>query len=317
MPLVSIVVPVYKVEPYLARCLDSIIAQTYRPMEVILVNDGSPDRSGEIIRRYEAQWPFIQSIWQENKGPGIARNVGITKATGKYLALIDSDDYVDPDFISGLVELAEKQNADVVVCNVMFEFSNGFKIPFPLMTLQKNMTGAAAAQGALLLLRIPIFAVNKLYRLSLFSENSVSFPAIYYEDVATTSRLLHHARKVAITHKAYYHYCLRRTGITGNFGHKNIKDFLQAVEIIREFIWTEQLWNDWGNSYRFFLRTVEAQLILQITLQKKLVPLKNRTSLIRSIHYQLKQLRLPPADCKLLPVAGEPYFTAIDQRYKE
>src|SRR5664280_35082 len=97
-PLVSIVVPIYKVEQYLVRCLDSIVNQQYRPIELILVDDGSPDGCGNIIRRYEAQHPFIRSVWQENRGLSAARNAGIAIATGKYLAMIDSDDYVEPDF---------------------------------------------------------------------------------------------------------------------------------------------------------------------------------------------------------------------------
>ena len=124
-PLVSIVIPVYKVEKYLERCLDSIVAQIYRPLEVILVNDGSPDGCGDIIRRYEAQWPIFQSIWQQNSGLGAARNVGIARATGKYLALVDSDDYVEPDFISDLVYAAEKNRADIVVCNFILSTQTG------------------------------------------------------------------------------------------------------------------------------------------------------------------------------------------------
>jgi glycosyltransferase involved in cell wall biosynthesis len=292
--LVSIIVPIYKVEQYLERCLDSIIAQTYRPLEVVMVNDGSPDGCGDIMRRYEAKSPIFKSIWQKNQGVSAARNTGIAHATGEYLALIDSDDYVDPDYISSLVNLAEQKGADVAICNFYFEFSNGFKIPFPLMTLQKNMSGDEAAQNSLDLLRIPAFAWNKLYRRDLFVDHDIQFPSIYYEDVATITRILTRAKIVAITHKPYYHYCLRGTGLTGNFGLKNIGDYLKAVNIIRHFLWDENLWDAWEKPYRRLLRTVEVQLFLEITLQKNKIPFKDRSHLIRQVHHRIYGLSIPP-----------------------
>lgn len=293
-PLVSIIVPIYKVEQFLARCLDSIIAQQYRPLEVILVNDGSPDGCGDIIRRYESQSPIFQSIWQENKGLSAARNAGIAQATGKYIALIDSDDYVEPTYISGLVDIAEQKNADVAICNFYIDFPNGFKIPFPLMTLQRSISGDETAQNALRLLRIPAFAWNKLYRRELFTDHGISYPPIYYEDVATTSRLMIQARNVAITIKPYYHYCLRRSGITGNFGMKNVVDYLKAVEIIRTYIWEEQLWDALEKPYRKFLLTIEAQLFLSINLQRNSIPFRQRRHLIRQVHRQMRNLRIMP-----------------------
>ncbi len=301
-PLVSIVVPIYKVEKYLERCLDSIISQIYRPIEVILVNDGSPDGCGEIIRRYELEWPFIKSIWQENRGLSAARNAGIAVATGKYLAMIDSDDYVEPDFLSDLVCIAEKKNADVAVCNFFFDFQNGFKIPFPLMTLQKNMSGEEAAKNSLKLLNLPAFVWNKLYRLDLFTKNGILFPPIYYEDVASISKILIRARKVAITQKPYYHYCLRRTSITGNFGIKNIEDYLKAAEIVQHFIWDERLWDSWQKPYQQFLRTVKIQLYLEISLQKNSIPINKRHRMIRYVNQQISALSRPPIKEQLVQI---------------
>jgi glycosyltransferase involved in cell wall biosynthesis len=296
-PLVSIVVPIYKVEQYLVRCLDSIVNQQYRPIELILVDDGSPDGCGDIIRRYEAQHPFIRSVWQENRGLSAARNAGIAIATGKYLAMIDSDDYVEPDFIGSLVEAAERENADVVICNFFLDFTNGFRIPFPLMTLQTNLSGEEAAQISLNLLRLPVFAWNKLYRTGLFAENDIKFPSIYYEDVATTPKVLMKARTVAVTQKPYYHYCLRRSSVTGNFGIKNITDYLAAVDIIRNFILKENPWISWQKPYRHFLRAVEAYLVLEVTLQKKTIPANSRRHLLHEIHTRIRELRLPPDLC--------------------
>jgi glycosyltransferase involved in cell wall biosynthesis len=293
-PLVSVIVPIYKVEQYLERCLDSILAQDYRPLEVILVNDGSPDGCGDIIRRYEEESPIFQSIWQQNSGLSAARNAGIARATGTYMVMIDSDDFVEPDYVSTMVQIAERKHSDVVICNFYIDFQNGLKIPFPLLTLQKNMTGSSAAQISLGLLRVPTFAWNKLYRRKIFTDSGVSFPSIYYEDIAIASRVLNQAKHVNITQKPLYHYCIRRSGITGNFGVKNVADYLKAAEIIRQYIDEQQLWPVWERPYRNFLRTAEAMLILEITLQKNTIPLKQRHHLIRDVHRRIRHLGAKP-----------------------
>lgn len=293
--LVSIIVPIYKVEEYLERCLDSIIAQRYRPIEVILVNDGSPDGCGDIIKRYEARYPIFRSIWQENQGVGAARNAGINMATGKYLTLLDSDDFVEPDFISRMVKIIEKKNADIVICNFYVDFSNGYRIPFPLMTLHKSMSGDEAAQVSLDLLRLPVFVWNKLYRRDLFTKYEISFPSIYYEDVATTARVLEQAKRVAITHKPIYHYCLRHSGITGSFHVKNIEDYLKAVDIIRHFIWNENLWDAWNKPYRDFLRKTEILLSFETLYRKQLSTKVRKHQLIKEIHTRIKELESPPS----------------------
>lgn len=293
-PLVSIVVPIYKVEAYLERCLDSIVHQVYRPLEVILVNDGSPDGCGDIIRRYEAMWPFIQSIWQENSGLGAARNAGIARATGKYLALVDSDDYIEPDFIRNLVRRAEQNDADVVICNFYLDFPNGMKLPYQLYTLRKSMSGEKAAKTSLKLWDLPVFAWNKLYRLDLFTNNGITYPSMYYEDVAITWQILSKAKKVSITRKPYYHYCLRSTGITGNFGMKNITDYLKAVDSVRRYLWTENLWDSWQRTYSLFVLTVKTQLYFDISLRRNSIPPRKRRAMRQYVSHRMQVLSLPP-----------------------
>ena len=103
-PEVSVIVPVYNVEAYLAQCIDSILAQDYRNFELILVNDGSTDNSGAICERYAAQDRRIRVITQENSGPSTARNTGIKAACGKYIVFVDADDWADADYLSILVD---------------------------------------------------------------------------------------------------------------------------------------------------------------------------------------------------------------------
>jgi len=133
-----------------------------------------------------------------------------------------------------------------------------------------------------------------LYRRELFTAEDIRFPAIYYEDIATMPRVLLRARTVAVVQKPYYHYCLRRTSITGNFGPKNIRDYLQAVDIIRQFLFREHLWEAWQRQYRSFLRLAEAQLLIQVTVQETSISPAERRELIREIHEGFRSLQTPP-----------------------
>ena len=124
MPLVSIIVPVYKAEQWLHRCVDSILAQTMTDFELLLIDDGSPDKSGEICDEYASKDSRIKVIHQENKGSVGARNAGLAIAQGKYLAFVDSDDYVRENMLSAMVAVAERDNLDIVWCGVECELKD-------------------------------------------------------------------------------------------------------------------------------------------------------------------------------------------------
>lgn len=302
-PLVSVVVPVYKVEDYLPRCLDSILGQNHRRLEVIVVNDGSPDGCGDIMRDYASRDSRITMIFQENAGLGAARNSGLAAASGDYVVFIDSDDYVSPDYVSRMVRLARRKSADVVICNFYFELPSGVKIPFPLMTAHRSLTGDQAGQRALDLLSIPTFAWNKLYRRELFAGPDITFPSIYYEDVATVAQVLARAERVAITHRPLYYYCFRKSGIVGNFNGRNVRDYLHAVSIVRNFIWDEGLWQEWRRPYRGFLRRVRTQLVVTIQSRRDL-PLRGRVRASRAVVRELKRLETPPSSSPRGPDHG-------------
>jgi len=116
MPSVSVIVPVYQVEEYLSKCVDSILNQTFGDFELILVDDGSPDRCGEICDRYKAVDGRIRVIHQLNQGVSAARNNGVKEAKGEYIAFIDSDDWVDKNYLSVLYEMCVRGNAQISIC---------------------------------------------------------------------------------------------------------------------------------------------------------------------------------------------------------
>ena len=124
MPLLSVIVPVYKTEQYLPQCLDSLVAQTLQDLELILIDDGSPDNCGQICDSYAAKYPHIRVIHQKNSGQTASRCAGLAVAQGKYIAFSDSDDWVEPDMYQKMVDVAQQQDADMVFTGFIREYEN-------------------------------------------------------------------------------------------------------------------------------------------------------------------------------------------------
>ena len=127
-PLISVIIPVYNVEKYLHRCLDSVIAQTYQNIEIICVDDGSIDESGRICNQYAVRDARIKVIHQENQGLSAARNRGLDAAEGEYIAFVDSDDYILEDMYKKMLDKLLNYNVDLCVCQWQYEFSDGRQV---------------------------------------------------------------------------------------------------------------------------------------------------------------------------------------------
>ncbi len=251
--LLSVIVPVYKVELYLARCLDSILGQTFRDFELIIVNDGSPDRSHEIIAKYEEQDSRIQVIHKENGGLSSARNAGIRIAKGKYLAFIDSDDWIDKEMFQCMLQPGLKSQADIVFCDVRGEFDDG-----TVKTIYQQATDYPELIEVLdhpqLFLDVECFSCNKIIARSLFIENKIEFPeGLLYEDVATFPRLFSKANRLLKVPKQFYHYIIREGAITQVFSIKGL-DYLLVIEVVEDFFKENDLWEDYKElMYDFYL----------------------------------------------------------------
>jgi glycosyltransferase involved in cell wall biosynthesis len=294
-PLVSVIVPVYNAAEYLAHCLDSIVAQTFSSIEVIIVNDGSVDNSSDIIETYLKKYTWFHCITQTNKGPGEARNVGIAASQGKYLAFVDADDYVTSDFIDVLFKLAEKNSADIAVCNFYIQLPNGIHFAFPFFTSISIMSGAEAARKTMDMFNLPGFAWDKLYRRELFTNNAIKYPPILYEDAVTICELMLNAKTVVTTKKPCYYYCRHKQSITSNFNVKYVNDYLTAASIMRNYLISRHLWDEWEKPYKEFLRRIEAHIFLEIGLKKRPHNVRIRKEEIRSIHKHIRKLMMKPA----------------------
>ena len=164
MPVISVIVPIYKVEPYLRKCIDSVLAQTFTDFELILVDDGSPDNCGAICDEYAAKDDRIRVIHQENRGLSAARNAGIDWAfahsDSQWLTFIDSDDIVAPDFLAKMISATEQAHADLCVCDFLSVFPAGKEEKDTLVIPERVSTGNALLEGMTLRLFCTFFLQN-------------------------------------------------------------------------------------------------------------------------------------------------------------
>ncbi len=205
-PLISVIVPVYKVEQYLGRCVESILAQTYQNTEILLVDDGSPDRCPQICEEYAKGYPKIRVFHQENKGLSGARNTGIDHARGEYLAFIDSDDVWSPYFLESLYKALAENNADISQCR--WEYMHGDSIKEPYDSKAESTCFTGREMLANLYIQTGAYFVvawNKLYKKELFRE--IRYPqGRIHEDEATTYKLFDLSGKCVFVDQALYGY---------------------------------------------------------------------------------------------------------------
>ncbi len=208
-PKISVIVPVYKVEPYLRKCLDSIVNQTYRNLEIILVDDGSPDNCGAICDEYAAKDERILVIHQANAGVSAARNAGLDVMTGEYINYVDSDDWLELDTFEYLIKLVEKYDADVTVCG-FWEDGNGLCMEYrPLANdLVLPYGGVDFSQEEWDQTAFNI--CGKLYRASLLGCFRYPFKVIYGEDTLYLTQCFVRAQKVVFGIEPKYHYFQRQ-----------------------------------------------------------------------------------------------------------
>ncbi len=249
---VSIIVPVYNVEQYIERCLKSLVEQTCScNYEIVIVNDGTKDNSMEIVRRFADEYKFIKIIEQENGGLSSARNTGIANAIGEYIAFVDSDDFVSPDYIKLLYESAVKNDSDVVYsnyCNIMDE--SGRKIGnFP-----KHKKGVFDAEKILKQtlqdITVRSYVWNKLYRRRVFTDNDLEFPiGINFEDFVVMPQVFYHSERVSFIPQSLYNYVHREGSITGSLCKKDIKNYLIAFSMLRGFMEEKGIYDKYKFTY--------------------------------------------------------------------
>jgi CDP-glycerol glycerophosphotransferase (TagB/SpsB family)/glycosyltransferase involved in cell wall biosynthesis len=234
-PLVSIIVPVYNVEEYLPRCLDSLVNQTLKDIEIIIVNDGSTDNSQAVIDRYDRVYPhLIKPFLKENSGAADTRNFGISRATGDYIGFVDSDDYVAPDMFQKLYKKAVETDSDAVVCRY-YRISErlGSRIP---NIIDKSAFGCSVVEKPVIILDSRPYLCNKIFKRSLIIDNGFHIPSLRLcEDAAVVYPLLLAANKVEFVDQPLYYYQVDRAESSVNTYDNRFFDIFKAFDIIRDF----------------------------------------------------------------------------------
>ena len=214
--LVSIVVPVYNVEQYLAECVDSLTGQTYPELEIILVDDASPDNCPQMCDEYASRDSRIQVVHKPNGGLSDARNAGMDVATGEYIMFVDSDDYIVPTMVEHLVSMAEQSGAAITACGYTGDLD---KLSAETNGQFRVATSEEALKCILVERELNTSASTKLYETRLF--DGVRFPVgKIYEDYATIYKVIHKAGKVAYNDENKYYYRPNPTVITGGKFYK-------------------------------------------------------------------------------------------------
>ena len=237
-PLISVIIPVYNVEKYLHRCLDSVIAQTYQNLEIICVDDGNVDDSGKICDQYAVRDARIKVIHQENQGLSAARNRGLDAAEGEYIAFVDSDDYILEDMYKKMLDKLLDYSVDLCVCQWQYEFSDGRQV-VKRKNIDPTIYGRKASlEFARFLYRgnyengVVVAAWNKLYRRALLDK--IRFEGRIHEDEAFCGRIMAKNISVYVMEEQFYVYAQNGDSLTNKPFSANKFFFLDVLAERRE-----------------------------------------------------------------------------------
>lgn len=262
---ISIIVPVYKAERYLEECIESIINQTYKNIEVILIDDGSPDNSGKICDEFSKKDNRIIVIHSENKGVSIARNTGLKKATGEYITFIDSDDYVSNNYIEFLYNLLAENDAEISIIGNDERYNN------TVIKINEKFKKALTAEETIgKILEEKYFTSvcwGKLYKKEVIMKNQIQFDSNLKigEDFKIMMQILENCNKVVIdTTQNLYHYRLNEDSVTQQEGRE--EDWIKEIELSKEIMkWIK-------NKYpRMEIKAIQRYIRVNITFFTKII----------------------------------------------
>lgn len=277
MPKVSLIIPVYNVENYIERCLNSVVNQTLKDMEIIIVNDGSKDSSKEKIEKYLKKYPWIKYLEKENGGLSDARNYGMQYVTGEYVAFLDSDDYVESTMYEEMYDIAKREDADMVECNFIWEYPNK----------KRNDIGEIYKSKKEMIQKARVVAWNKLIKREIIERTKVKFPVgLRYEDVEFFYKLVPYLDKVSFVKKCFIHYIQRGNSIA-NTQNIRTKEIFQVLDNVITY-YKE---NGFYNEYREELEYIYIRFLLCSSL-KRICKIANRNERIQAQNETWENIKL-------------------------
>ena len=263
MPKVSVIVPIYNVEKYLEKCINSLLSQTLEDIQIILVNDGSKDNSGNIAKEYEKNnKDRVIYVEKENGGLSDARNYGLKYATGDFIAFLDSDDYIEKNAYEEMYNKAIEENADYVECDFIWEFHNKIRVDkqYPYKNKKEMLSF------------VRVVAWNKLIKRQLITDNNLEFPkGLRYEDVEFTYKLIPFINKFTYVDKPFIHY-VQREGSIANVQNERTAEIFTVLDNVIEFYKENNIYDE----YRDELEYNYARYLLCSSL-KRMCKIKDKT----------------------------------------
>lgn len=231
-PLISVIVPVYKVEKYLHRCIDSILAQTYENIEVLLIDDGSPDQSGAICDDYQAKDSRVRVFHKENGGVSSSRNSGLREAKGDYIGFVDADDYISPEMYQSLLNLIEQNKADIAICGYQKEIDKDKFEPYWKDKVQISLDRNEMISNLLTNHYYTCAVWSMLFRKSFISNIAFDERIKHNEDLLYIYEAMKLAGKAMYISEPYYYYCTT----DGSATTSGFSDAMMDVVYVSEYI---------------------------------------------------------------------------------
>lgn len=231
-PIVSIIIPAYNIAPYLERCLESVRHQTYKELQIIIIDDGSTDQTGRIADSFAERDKRFHVIHKENSGVSAARKTGLEQADGEYIGFVDGDDYIEPEMYEKLVGLAVEYDTDIAHCGYQMVFpdrvdlyhgTNQLKVQDTYTGVKDLLEGNLVEPGLW----------NKIYRRKLFNQINYDENIVINEDLLLNYFLFHRSEKAVFIDIPYYHYMVRKNSAsTSDWNEHKIKDPIYVLEIM-------------------------------------------------------------------------------------
>lgn len=253
--MISIIIPVYNVSQYLNECIKSVVNQSYKDFECILIDDGSSDGSEIICDQWTQHDNRIRVIHQPNQGVSKARNKGIAEAQGEYIAFIDSDDWIDSNYLNTLLRPIEESNVDLVVCGLQQHYSNetfkNYSYKTGIIHIERQDTKAFTDINKKFLLFGPVI---KLYKRTIIQTHNIHFPPeyTYGEDLLFNYNYLEYVKAIYIIDQCLYHYRIIGNGTLSSIKRINQFEIDYAQwNILKDFFYRKNLWNDYSTSYLY------------------------------------------------------------------
>ena len=219
---VSVIVPAYNTEEYIGECLNSILNQKLKEIEIIVVDDGSTDQTLDVLKKYETQYPNKVLVFhKENGGQASARNLALKYAKGEYLGFVDSDDWIDPEMYEEMYQKAKEQDFDIVICDMVDHYPNR-EIYHHASQFEDKFSVTPSA-------------CNKIFKRSFAGD--ILFPeGLWYEDFEYTTKQLMKTEKIGLIHKGFYHCHCREVSTMNNNNSEKNKNILLVLENLEEFV---------------------------------------------------------------------------------